>query len=1121
MKKSTGKGRQLGSMREIWTAVDESTWLDTLKEICPTGKWTRKGNHISGCCQWHSDANPSFIVTPSRGVAKCFSCNKVVTDPVDLLAKASGTRTSYVLSTIVETRWGVRINAKVSERLRLEQEDSNSRLALINAMRKTLLAAVENIHEEEWSYAAPAVAMLIRRGVDLTPANLRRLPIGIMPTKAHLSKFTTDRGLFERAMEIAGPYFWFSDPNAKHQFTGSVAFFYSSAPEAYSAVKLRHARHKDFMFIAQGIAEHRGVYGLDLCAALISLDQANSALDNRALLVEGEFDCLMCHLKEGPLPSAAWMGVSGNGMDTEMHYLADAGFTSVGIVADNDKGGIGITQRLLESIDTEVAVFAGDQALWGSCKDVDDLCQAGRYPALRAAIGNDTSWLSRSAWVAQRLKHEAAAARTLTISDQERLCDSWLKCFPGTAETMTTHRARLFELVKRDGYIEENIAAAFFRDGREAGEMLLQLRAAIDRTIYPLYTMRGHEVVCYSVASGRTFVVDFGTTPTKRLAALKLHGLPVGRTLEQWVQDEVGIPAWFRSKASQGDGETASLDPVSFNKKLTEHADLALEIIMTGDLPEQHNVKTAFGGIHYYGWDGDAVMKCNDLTSYIYAVNGGKAYAGAIRAETVDWTEITIPVHNTISFVTSGDTHGDLYEHWSENIKSIEDLRSTPQYTPASLFATLKKVIQAGWVFADGGETNKEVQDLESTYLAAVMMTSGCVCLFPKRNQTFITAERSSGKSKFMTMCSRRDPVFGLVEQGQYYEDFTVAGVSQSVKNRKPFLCVDEFESNGLGSSDENRGRQARGLLEAIRNNYTGFGGAVRGTPSGEAVIREFAAGVLLAGINPITNDADITRFIFVALKHVDGMVESPEDRIFRVIRQDDLPKIRRAITLFGVHYAPQILQSVAAIKASTNKFSTEGIEHANRYGDLMLPVYAMLHLAGVDVAAFAKRYTPLKARNFSTLAPENKGQLLRRIATTPIRQSLPDGVGRTLAQLAASPSHRSLLVTLGLGLYVVTAKEKGVQTELAVLYIPQLIESVLATHGYKTASLPTIYRELSTHPKAWSADRAAKADVPRALRFLLRFGNMESTTWVAFPLDALAAEINEATGAADIPGMF
>lgn len=1088
---------------EIWAAVPNDQWYQALVQLDPVGKWGRKGRHIKGCCPWHADRSPSFYITPDKGLAKCFACNKVVTDPVELLAKVGGSSYAVAMSTIVEGQWGIKVNTRLAAAIRAEQEEQTVRLALVSAMRRTLYEGMRNVHQEEWAYVAPAVAFLLRRGAHLTEDSLARLPIGVMPTKQHLSRFILDRGLFERAMQLAGGHFWFTDPTAKHGFTGAVAFFYGDAPGRWSAIKLRHPEQKDFLFIGQGASPRRGVFGLDLCTGRITLDDAQATpVDGAAVLVEGELDCLMAHQAEGAVPSVAWLGISGNGMDLDFTYLTRCGFHRLAMVPDNDRGGVAVTRQLLEAAPGEVRIFTPPPTVWGAAKDVDDIVQAGTYRGFVAALQQTEHWSGRSDWVAAQMHEQLAAQPAFSVAAQEELCALWLRCFPQGGEAMSTHRQRVYEALAQGGLFDQGIAAAYFRDGRDAGEFLLSLRAALERMICPLYTDGANVVTCYSMASESAFSLDYGGPASKRLAALKLHGLPRGTTLETWVNREVGIPAWFRYKSSSADGEAVPIDPLVFNKKLNEHVDLALEVIMSKDVPDAHGVTLAYAGVHYYGWDGDARLRSKELEHYLYVVNAGQAYAGRIMHDHVVWSEVTVPVHNTITFVSRTSGVGDIFPRWTDNIRSVDDLRRAPDHTPSELFAVLKRIVKAGWVFADSGEATEEVQELESTYLAAVIMTSGCVALFPRRNQTFLTAERSSGKSKFMALCSRRDPTFGLVEQGQYYEDFTVAGVSQAVKHRKPFLCVDEFETTGQGQADENRARHARGLLEAMRNNYTGHGAAIRGRPDGEAQLREFSAGVLLAGIHPLTNDADITRFVFVALKHVDKMVESPEDRIQKVVDMREWPRIRRSVTMFGLYYAPQILEAVHYIQELSRTLSTGGIEHANRFNDIMLPVYTVLHVAGVDVPAFAARYAPLKARNFKQLAPENKGQLLRRIATTPVRNSLPDGVGKTLAQLAAVPQHHPLLVQHGLGLYVVPAREKGGTTSVAVCYIPQLIDSVLHQHGYKQAAAATIYRELSSNPAAWSTARASAAGVPRAMQALLRFTQLDSNSWVAFPLD-------------------
>ena len=36
----------------------------------------RKGVNYQACCPFHNEKTPSFVVSPSKGVFKCFSCGK-------------------------------------------------------------------------------------------------------------------------------------------------------------------------------------------------------------------------------------------------------------------------------------------------------------------------------------------------------------------------------------------------------------------------------------------------------------------------------------------------------------------------------------------------------------------------------------------------------------------------------------------------------------------------------------------------------------------------------------------------------------------------------------------------------------------------------------------------------------------------------------------------------------------------------------------------------------------------------------------------------------------------------------------------------------------------------------
>ena len=37
----------------------------------------RKGTNYQACCPFHNEKTPSFVVSPSKGVYKCFGCGRV------------------------------------------------------------------------------------------------------------------------------------------------------------------------------------------------------------------------------------------------------------------------------------------------------------------------------------------------------------------------------------------------------------------------------------------------------------------------------------------------------------------------------------------------------------------------------------------------------------------------------------------------------------------------------------------------------------------------------------------------------------------------------------------------------------------------------------------------------------------------------------------------------------------------------------------------------------------------------------------------------------------------------------------------------------------------------------
>ena len=72
----------------VWDEIDEDAWAPLLSDCAPTLRFRSKGKSYVGHCPSpeHSDEKPSFHVTPSARIAKCFSCGWCRTNPIALIS---------------------------------------------------------------------------------------------------------------------------------------------------------------------------------------------------------------------------------------------------------------------------------------------------------------------------------------------------------------------------------------------------------------------------------------------------------------------------------------------------------------------------------------------------------------------------------------------------------------------------------------------------------------------------------------------------------------------------------------------------------------------------------------------------------------------------------------------------------------------------------------------------------------------------------------------------------------------------------------------------------------------------------------------------------------------------
>jgi hypothetical protein len=96
-KKGDDQSGKFSRLTELWTEITSDQWGSFLNELKPQSKFSWSKDSIKGCCPLHDEDTPSFYVTPSKGIAYCFGCHALFTNPVALVASISGARMGEAL----------------------------------------------------------------------------------------------------------------------------------------------------------------------------------------------------------------------------------------------------------------------------------------------------------------------------------------------------------------------------------------------------------------------------------------------------------------------------------------------------------------------------------------------------------------------------------------------------------------------------------------------------------------------------------------------------------------------------------------------------------------------------------------------------------------------------------------------------------------------------------------------------------------------------------------------------------------------------------------------------------------------------------------------------------------
>jgi DNA primase len=170
--------------------------LDVIQQYV---KLDKRGSQFTGCCPFHDEKTPSFHVSPSKGIYKCFGCGEGGNSPVQFLMDLKGLTYPEALDEVaragritVEYETGRR--ADVVQRSQEERDRSE-------LMRQAIQAMAEACQPYE---LIADTDVLDCEGKPYAGATVKRWGLGWAPGNNHMKKAGASLGISESILHDVG-----------------------------------------------------------------------------------------------------------------------------------------------------------------------------------------------------------------------------------------------------------------------------------------------------------------------------------------------------------------------------------------------------------------------------------------------------------------------------------------------------------------------------------------------------------------------------------------------------------------------------------------------------------------------------------------------------------------------------------------------------------------------------------------------------------------------------------------------------------------------------------------------------------------------------------------------------
>lgn len=929
--KSTEKFLGLQETKLLWKKTEPQQWYALLRKLAPDSKWQLSGRTIKGCCPYHQDKTPSFILNFDKCLGKCFgSCGKTVTDLVQLIAKITNDSYAGAL-TFLNTEFDLtEIYGKSANELTAYHACQEMKKQALVAMRSV---ASEYLRDKprHLEYMQPALTYLTRgRGIPL--GLIDRLPVVIYPKPEHVKKYMAEtyHKLYMDYMKTVDSARWY----------GSLLFAYNDAPGSISRFKLRLmsptasetlskyssddpipeqlARDllctKEFTFLNDPYSESLGIFGLHHYSRMV----CNS--DTNAYITEGEFDALavmVAQIQEDRRDFVIF--AAGGKSGTDLAFLREYGVRCLWVVQDSpSKRGDEFAKSLMRAKGNFVGdtinkalsykIFQWPATVHGG--DLDDAVKLTGYDTMCRYLcaERNTYFLNSYKWAVKMCSDEIAAIKNgyqnkkllteatseaeanviiANLEDDQRrdvrgAIVNWLGCVHDQIDKLeyTRHFSEKEGIdVTELSEVSTNVYALDTMEGAKA-RLFADMKKNIELAYYEMKG-GGNQFTLWS----KTQCVTAAIPMTERGLEQVLSQY-IGKDVLSWAKGLLGNSPVLLPKSSG--------DEIVDNTRMLKNVLFLIQRIFMDEIGNTRHIgslSTIGQGIHY------KYVPQAEAGNYCYFVNGTKAFRGKFGNSSgmpIEWEFLNSVVDGDLLFLL----------HPSKKWSVIDDVSDLYEGTSVDLKATFEKILKVldGWKF--------EHHSLMREYLAAWIMSIPIQKAVGQVNITFFTGESTSGKTSFVKGLlggyeNAGHGVPPILEAARCATDATPAWIYQEMNGTSLLLGLDEAESG----QDTDHGDRVHEIQNMMYSIPTGGATTMRGGISADQRVSYFLRmPVIMSGINMNSDPVFLTRVMVVYTKK-DPTRRDVGDYMADNFSEREIVQLRKDITTGLLSRIPEIIE--------------------------------------------------------------------------------------------------------------------------------------------------------------------------------------------------------------------